>query len=310
MTVDSGLDAAELALLTEAVRRTMTEHTGAALTAALVDLGWPEILTEAPELAGPVFFRILGDTGAHAPLLLDVIDRDGAVGLVLPFAGGRWVRWDRDGVGGPSLDSDLPLHAMPDGSALSDRDLADGRRLLGWWLLGTGHAMLALARTHAVERTQFGRPLASFQAVRHRLAETLVALNGAEAALLVADDAGQDVPTAGHIGPGGVGSAAASDTSNTTGAATLGGPGPDPVAEDQVLAAMLAKAAAGQAALTAARHCQQVLGGIGFTAEHPLHRHVRRAVVLDGLLGSSRELTRAIGESIRLSGNAIRIANL
>ncbi|MFF4260425.1 acyl-CoA dehydrogenase family protein [Streptomyces sp. NPDC001663] len=58
------------------------------------------------------------------------------------------------------------------------------------------------------------------------------------------------------------------------------------VAEDE-LGSLLAKAAAGQAALTAALHCQQVLGGIGFTAEHPLHRHLRRAVVLDGLLGSA-----------------------
>ena len=41
-------------------------------------------------------------------------------------------------------------------------------------------------------------------------------------------------------------------------------------------ACLLAKAAAGQAALTTARHCQQVLGGIGFTAEHQLHRHVKR----------------------------------
>ena len=35
----------------------------------------------------------------------------------------------------------------------------------------------------------------------------------------------------------------------------------------------------------------------GFTAEHGLHRHVRRALVLDGLLGSSGELTREAGDS-------------
>ena len=43
--------------------------------------------------------------------------------------------------------------------------------------------MLALARQHALDRVQFGRPIASFQAVRHRLAETLVAIEGAEATL-------------------------------------------------------------------------------------------------------------------------------
>ena len=34
--------------------------------------------------------------------------------------------------------------------------------------------MLDAARTHAIDRTQFGRPVASFQAVRHKLAESLV----------------------------------------------------------------------------------------------------------------------------------------
>jgi alkylation response protein AidB-like acyl-CoA dehydrogenase len=66
--------------------------------------------------------------------------------------------------------------------------LAAGRRAVGWWLVGTGRVMPALARAHVVDRVQFGRTLASFQAVRHRLAETLVALEGAQAALAVAED--------------------------------------------------------------------------------------------------------------------------
>ena len=48
--------------------------------------------------------------------------------------------------------------------------------------------MLATARDHAVDRIQFGRPIASFQAVRHRLAETLVAIEGAAAAVQSAVD--------------------------------------------------------------------------------------------------------------------------
>jgi alkylation response protein AidB-like acyl-CoA dehydrogenase len=76
------------------------------------------------------------------------------------------------------------------------------------------------------------------------------------------------------------------------------------------LAALLAKAAAGQAALTAARHCQQVLGGIGFTAEHGLNRHVRRALVLDGLLGSARELTREAGARLVAERSAPRLVDL
>ena len=261
------MDAAERDLLTETLRKTMTAASGQALDAALADLGWAELLAEQPDMAVPITFRLLGETGAHAPLLNDVLlhaaGRPLGGTLSMPFAGGAWVVWERDdAAAGTTLDAELPLLTVPVGAPVP---LAAGRVALGWWLLGTGRAMLALARQHAVDREQFGRPLASFQAVRHRLAETLVALDGAEATLVAATDE---------------------------------------------LGALLAKAAAGQAALTAARHCQQVLGGIGFTAEHDLHRHVRRAMVLDGLLGSARELTREAGALLRAGGSAPRLVHL
>ncbi|MEU1274306.1 hypothetical protein [Streptomyces sp. NPDC005799] len=53
-----------------------------------------------------------------------------------------------------------------------------------------------------------------------------------------------------------------------------------------------------------------MLGGIGFTAEHPLHRHVRRAVVPDGLFGSARELTREAGAHVRARRAAPRLVQL
>mgnify|MGYP006900719336 FL=1 len=52
------------------------------------------------------------------------------------------------------------------------------------------------------------------------------------------------------------------------------------------------------------------MGGIGFTAEHDLHRHVKRAMVLDGLLGSARDLTREAGAVVRSLGHAPRLAKL
>src|SRR6202044_3606584 len=61
--------------------------------------------------------------------------------------------------------------------------LAVGQVALGYELIGAGRTMLELARTHALERMQFGRPIGSFQAVRHRLAESLVALEAAAALL-------------------------------------------------------------------------------------------------------------------------------
>jgi hypothetical protein len=130
------------------------------------------------------------------------------------------------------------------------------RLALGHELVGASRAMLDLAREHALARVQFDVPIASFQAVRHRLAETLVAIESAEAVL---DAAWQD------------GSA---DT------------------------AAMAKALAGRGARTAARHCQQVLAGIGFTLEHPFHRYFRRVLVLDELFGSARLLTTALGDDL------------
>ncbi len=46
-------------------------------------------------------------------------------------------------------------------------------------LMGGARWMLAEARQHAIDRVQFSRPVASFQAIRHRLAESLVQIEGA-----------------------------------------------------------------------------------------------------------------------------------
>jgi hypothetical protein len=263
------VDTESLQLLEDGLRKTMASASGQELDAALTELGWLEMLDEMPESAIPLVFRLLGETGAHAPVLNDVVlrsaGREGGGTVPLPFAGGPWVVWERADQPSSTLGGDLPIHRVAEGYSVP---LAAGRHALGWWLVGAGRAMLTLARRHALDRVQFGRPVASFQAVRHRLAETLVAVEGAEA---------------------------------TLGAAA---------AEPDELSSMLAKAAAGQAALTAARHCQQVLGGIGFTAEHELHRHIKRTLVLDALLGSSRELTREAGAVLRAKGCAPRLAQL
>ena len=120
--------------------------------------------------------------------------------------------------------------------------------------------MLELARRHATERVQFGRPIAMFQAVRHRLADSLIAIEAADSLLAGAWEE----------------------------------PAP-------VLAAM-AKGMAGRGARTVAKHCQQVLAGIGFTAEHPFHRFYRRVVVLDQLLGAGSVLTRQLGTDVLATG--------
>lgn len=261
----------ELDLLEVGLRKTMLSVSGPELDAALADLGWVDMLTDLPGQAIPLVFRLLGETGSHASVLNDVVlqstRRELGATPPLPYAGGGWVVWERgadDDTGHLALGG-LPLTRVDEGEPVL---LAEGRRALAWWLVGSARAMLALARRHALDRVQFGRPIAGFQAVRHRLAETLVAIEGAEATL--------DLPGA----------------------------------DNADLTAMLAKAAAGKAALTAAKHCQQVLAGIGFTAEHDLHHHVKRALVLDEILGSSRELTKKAGAGLRARGSAPRLAQL
>src|SRR4029450_12394880 len=64
--------------------------------------------------------------------------------------------------------------------------VARGRCAVAHQTAGACRAMLELARTHALEREQVGRPVARFQAGRHRLAETLVAVEALEAALTAA----------------------------------------------------------------------------------------------------------------------------
>jgi alkylation response protein AidB-like acyl-CoA dehydrogenase len=66
--------------------------------------------------------------------------------------------------------------------------LSVGRRALAHQIAGATTTMLDLARAHAIARVQFGRPVAGFQAVRHRLAESLVAVEALDAALSAAAD--------------------------------------------------------------------------------------------------------------------------
>jgi alkylation response protein AidB-like acyl-CoA dehydrogenase len=142
--------------------------------------------------------------------------------------------------------------------------LAVGQLALAYELIGASRTMLRLAREHALTRIQFGAPIGSFQAVRHRLAESLLAIETADAAVTAA------IESAGPLLPA-------------------------PVSP---LLAGMAKALAGRGGRTVARHCQQVLAGVGFTAEHEFHHSFRRVLTLDGLLGDARTLTRELGEEL------------
>jgi Acyl-CoA dehydrogenase, C-terminal domain len=137
-----------------------------------------------------------------------------------------------------------------------DSSVAVAQVALGYELVGAARTMLEQAREHALDRVQFGQPISRFQAVRHRLAETLVAIEAADAVLVAAGE------------------------------------------EHSPQLSAVAKALSGRAARTASRHCQQVLAGIGFTADHPFHRYLKRVLVLDQLFGTSRSLTEALGQEL------------
>jgi len=65
------------------------------------------------------------------------------------------------------------------------------------------------------------------------------------------------------------------------------------------VSAKAAKARAGVASALVSANAVQVSGAMGSTLEHPLHRYVNRAAVLDALLGSASELTLELGALIR-----------
>ena len=64
----------------------------------------------------------------------------------------------------------------------------------------------------------------------------------------------------------------------------------------------LVKIRAGRAASRVGERTLQVLGAIGFTAEHRHHRYYRRALTLDVLGGSALELARACGRAAARTG--------
>jgi hypothetical protein len=100
-----------------------------------------------------------------------------AVHGIDPGAGFHVVSADHAAAGGEVLDG-----------ASWELGVALGRRAVAHQLLGASRTMLALARDYAIERVQFGRSIASFQAVRHRLAEALVVVEALEATLGAAAD--------------------------------------------------------------------------------------------------------------------------
>ena len=125
-------------------------------------------------------------------------------------------------------------------------------------LLGITERLITMAGDYAKERTQFGKPIGSFQAVKHLLADALVRLEFARPAVY---------------------RAAWSLTVHD---------------EDAPLHASMAKALASDAALSAARTALQVHGAIGYTWEHDLHLWMKPAWALAAAWGDSTTQRAAV----------------
>lgn len=129
--------------------------------------------------------------GGHDAVFVVASGRGGTTGFVVPTAALKQERasgLDPD-LGLVEVSGSLELDSLSQGFPVDwDAAVATGQLALGHELVGASRAMLELARVHALERTQFGRPIATFQAVRHRLAESLVAIEEAAALLAAAWD--------------------------------------------------------------------------------------------------------------------------
>ena len=138
------------------------------------------------------------------------------------------------------------------GAAALARALALGCIALAAELVGVAQRSLDLAVAYAKERVQFGRPIGSFQAIKHKCADMMVKLEAARSAAYWAACVAAE-----------------------------------PDAEALALAASAAKAAASDAAFFCAGNALQIFGGVGFTWEYDIHLFFKRARASGTLLGDA-----------------------
>ena len=123
--------------------------------------------------------------------------------------------------------------------------------------LGGAEWCLETSVEHARTRYQFGRAIGSFQAIKHRCADMMVAVEHAKS-------------VAYH---------AARVTDDQT---------------EMPIAAPLAKSICSESYLRAAKDTIQILGGTGFTWEHDAHLYLKKAMATSLIFGSPRQQRRAL----------------
>ena len=133
-------------------------------------------------------------------------------------------------------------------------------------LNGVAMRLVEMTADYVKQRQQFGRPVGSFQAVKHRLADTHTVVEQARAVTWYA------------------------------GYATATGQ------DDAHLSACVARVRATEAEAAANATALQLHGGIGFTWEHDLHFWLKRGKAMEHAYGTAAEYRRAIADDIFREG--------
>jgi alkylation response protein AidB-like acyl-CoA dehydrogenase len=166
---------------------------------------------------------------------------------------------------GAPVDADRVLgHPGPATAAAIRRAVEVAVTSLAIEIVGTAQTIFDVTLDYAKQREQFGVPIGSFQAIKHKFADMLVALERARAtsyfaALTIAEDD-----------------------------------------DRRALAASMAKAAAGDCAARLAKEGIQIHGGIGYTWEHDMHLYVRRVTSNAALFGDAAQHRARVADLIGL----------
>lgn len=171
---------------------------------------------------------------------------------------------------------------------LADRDVASVLERTGWFAalalaaeqLGGAQQCLDLTLDYTAQRVQFGRAIASFQAVKHRCAQMMVLIESARSAVL--------------------GAAHAWD-------AQAGSGTPSAALRADIAAA---KAAANDAYAFCAQEAIQLHGGVGFTWEYDPHLYFKRAQASGAQFGTTPQLLEWIARHAIDGGTSRRDESL
>ena len=159
-----------------------------------------------------------------------------------------------------------PLGENKDGQTALAQLLDKAAVLFAFEQIGGGQAAMDMGMAYTKQRFAFGRPIASFQAIKHKFADMFVALELARAnAYYGAWAMSCDAP-------------------------------------DLPLAAATARVSASEAYYQITRENIQAHGGMGFTWEFDCHLYYRRAQLLSGVIGTQPQWKEAIAS--RLLGAA------